>query len=210
MVQRQLQSRGIADLRVIEAMCRVPRHRFAAAMPRGGCYDDHPVAIGFGQTMSQPFIVGLMTELLSLSGRERVLEVGTGSGYQTAILAELSAQVWSIELIPALQVRARRVLAELGYGNIRFRTGDGALGWQEQAPFDRILIAAAADALPRALVDQLADDGIMLIPIGALGGYQVLTTVRRRGDTVLTAPGIDCRFVPLRTAAASAAREALA
>lgn len=212
MVRRQLQRRGIVDLRVIEAMCRVPRHRFSAAMPRRGCYDDHPVSIGFGQTMSQPFIVGLMTELLSLSGCERVLEVGTGSGYQTAILAELAAAVWSIELIPALQDRARRVLAERGYGNIRFHIGDGALGWPEEAPFDRILVAAAADALPSALVDQLADDGIMLIPIGAMGGYQVLTTVRRRGDTFQTFPGIDCRFVPLRTvseAAKLSAREVL-
>lgn len=200
MVQRQLQSRGITDRRVITSMSRVPRHRFAAAACRSGCYEDHPVAIGFGQTMSQPFMVGLMTELLSLTGGERVLEVGTGSGYQTAILAELAGHVWSIEIIQALQDRAKRVLADLGYANIDFRTGDGRLGWREAAPFDRILVAAAASAAPRPLVEQLADGGVMLIPIGAVDGYQVLTTIRRCGGTMRTVRGVDCRFVPLRTA----------
>lgn len=200
MVQRQLQSRGITDRRVITSMSRVPRHRFAAAACRSGCYEDHPVSIGFGQTMSQPFMVGLMTELLSLTGDERVLEVGTGSGYQTAILAELAGHVWSIEIIPALQDRAKRVLADLGYANIDFRTGDGRLGWREAAPFDRILVAAAASAVPQPLVEQLADGGVMLIPIGAEDEYQVMTTIRRCGGTTRTVRGVDCRFVPLRTA----------
>jgi protein-L-isoaspartate(D-aspartate) O-methyltransferase len=166
------------------------------------------VPIGFGQTMSQPFMVGFMTELLALTGRERVLEVGTGSGYQTAILAELAGHVWSVELIPALQDRARHVLADLGYANIDFRTGDGALGWLEEAPFDRILVAAASSAAPQPLVDQLADGGMMLIPIGTMDGYQVMTTIRRRGGTTQTIPGVDCRFVPLCTesTAAGAAR----
>ena len=208
MVQRQLQSRGITDQRVIAAMARIPRHRFAASTSRSGCYEDHPVPIGFGQTMSQPFMVGFMTELLALTGRERVLEVGTGSGYQTAILAELAGHVWSVELIPALQDRARHVLADLGYANIDFRTGDGALGWLEEAPFDRILVAAASSAAPQPLVDQLADGGMMLIPIGTMDGYQVMTTIRRRGGTTQTIPGVDCRFVPLCTesTAAGAAR----
>lgn len=199
MVRRQLRTRGISDPRVIEVMGRVPRHLFVTSIARRTCYDDRPVPIGFGQTMSQPFIVGLMTELLALSGRERVLEVGTGSGYQTAILAELAAKVWSIELIPALQQSAQRVLTELGYSNICFRTGDGAMGWQDQAPFDRIIVAAAVDTLPQPLVDQLSDNGIMTIPVGAIGGYQVLTTVQRSCSIVRTRPGIDCRFVPMRT-----------
>jgi protein-L-isoaspartate(D-aspartate) O-methyltransferase len=204
MVQRQLQSRGITDQRVIAAMARIPRHRFAASTSRSGCYEDHPVPIGFGQTMSQPFMVGFMTELLALTGRERVLEVGTGSGYQTAILAELAGHVWSVELIPALQDRARHVLADLGYANIDFRTGDGALGWLEEAPFDRILVAAASSAAPQPLVDQLADGGMMLIPIGAMDGYQVMTTIRRHGGTTRTIPGVDCRFVPLCTESTAA------
>lgn len=204
MVQRQLQSRGISDRRVITAMSRVPRHRFAAAASRSCCYQDHPVAIGFGQTMSQPYMVGLMTELLSLRGGERVLEVGTGSGYQTAILAELAGHVWSVEIIPALQDRAKRVLAELGYANVDFRIGDGAQGWPDQAPFDRILVAAASSAAPRPLVEQLADGGVMLIPIGAEHGYQVMTTIRRIGGATRSARGVDCRFVPLRTPSAAA------
>jgi protein-L-isoaspartate(D-aspartate) O-methyltransferase len=204
MVQRQLQSRGITDQRVIAAMARIPRHRFAASTSRFGCYEDHPVPIGFGQTMSQPFMVGFMTELLALTGRERVLEVGTGSGYQTAILAELAGHVWSVEIIPALQDRARHVLADLGYANIDFRTGDGALGWLEEAPFDRILVAAASSTAPQPLVDQLADGGMMLIPIGAMDGYQVMTTIRRRGGTTRTIPGVDCRFVPLCTESTAA------
>ena len=208
MVQRQLQSRGITDRRVITAMSRVPRHRFAAAAFRSCCYGDHPVTIGYGQTMSQPYMVGLMTELLSLNGGERVLEVGTGSGYQTAILAELAGHVWSMEIIPALQDRAKRVLADLGYANVDFRIGDGALGWRDRAPFDRILVAAASASVPRPLVEQLADGGVMLIPIGAEDGYQVMTTIRRCGGDTRTARGVDCRFVPLRTpsAAAGAAR----
>ena len=199
MVHRQLLSRGITDRRVIMAMKRVPRHRFAARTPRSGCYEDHPVPIGFGQTMSQPFMVALMTELLSLTGRERVLEIGTGSGYQTAILADLAARVWSVEIIPELQDRAKRVLADLGYDNVVFRASDGAQGWREEAPFDRILVAAASPAVPQPLVEQLADGGVMLIPIGRMEGYQVMTTVRRCGGSTQSVAGVDCRFVPLRT-----------
>jgi protein-L-isoaspartate(D-aspartate) O-methyltransferase len=204
MVHRQLQSRGITDRRVITAMRRIPRHRFAAFVARSGCYGDHPVPIGFGQTMSQPFMVGLMTELLALTGRERVLEVGTGSGYQTAILAELAGHVWSVEIIPALQHRARRVLADLGFSNVDFRTGDGGLGWLEAAPFDRILVAAASPSVPQPLVEQLADGGVMLIPIGKMDGYQVMTTIRRCGSSTQTTRGVDCRFVPLCMQSAAA------
>lgn len=214
MVRSQLQSRGITDRRVLGVMSRVPRHRFAAGVFPAWCYGDHPVAIGYGQTMSQPFMVGLMTELLSLEGGERVLEVGTGSGYQTAILAELAGHVWSMEIIPALQDRAKRVLADMGYANVDFRIGDGAQGWPDHAPFDRILVAAASAAPPRPLVEQLADGGVMLIPIGAEPGYQVMTAIRRCGGDTRSARGVDCRFVPLRTpppasAAGAAARGAL-
>ena len=205
MVHRQLQSRGITDRRVIAAMKWIPRHRFVTPRGRGGCYEDHPVPIGFGQTMSQPFMVGLMTEMLELTGRERVLEVGTGSGYQTAILAELAGQVWSVEIIPELQFPARRVLADLGFFNVAFRIGDGRLGWPEAAPFDRILVAAASSSVPQPLVEQLADGGVLLIPIGETDGYQVMTTVRRSGAATRTTHGVDCRFVPLRTDSASAA-----
>lgn len=205
MVHRQLQSRGITDRRVITAMKWIPRHRFVTSGVRGGCYEDHPVPIGFGQTMSQPFMVGLMTEMLELTGGERVLEVGTGSGYQTAILAELAGQVWSVEIIPELQCPARRVLADLGFFNVAFRIGDGRLGWPEAAPFDRILVAAASSSVPQPLVEQLADGGVLLIPIGETDGYQVMTTIRRSGNATRTTHGVDCRFVPLRTESACAA-----
>ncbi len=205
MVHRQLQSRGITDPRVITAMKWIPRHRFGTSGARVGCYDDHPVPIGFGQTMSQPFMVGLMTEMLELTGRERVLEVGTGSGYQTAILAELACRVWSVEIIPELQCPARRVLADLGFCNVTFRVGDGRLGWPEAAPFDRILVAAASSSVPQPLIEQLADGGVLLIPIGETDGYQVMTTIRRSGNATRTTHGVDCRFVPLRAESASAA-----
>lgn len=199
MVHRQLQARGIMDRRVTAAMGWIPRHRFVPFAERRSCYEDHPVPIGFGQTMSQPFMVGLMTEMLALTGRERVLEVGTGSGYQTAILAELAGHVWSVEIIPALQRRARKVLADLGFSNIDFRIGDGGMGWLEAAPFDRILVAAASASVPRPLVEQLSDGGVLLIPVGAIDGYQVMTTIRRCGDSTRITDGVDCRFVPLRT-----------
>jgi len=204
MVHRQLLSRGITDRRVIAAMRWIPRHRFVTFAARCACYEDHPVPIGFGQTMSQPFMVGLMTEMLALTGRERVLEVGTGSGYQTAILAELAGHVWSVEIVPALQRRARRVLADLGFANIDFRVGDGGKGWLEAAPFDRILVAAASSSVPQPLVEQLADGGVLLIPIGETDGYQVMTAIQRCGSATRTTRGVDCRFVPLRTTPASA------
>ena len=205
MVHRQLQSRGITDRRVITAMKWIPRHRFVTFAARCGCYEDHPVPIGFGQTMSQPFIVGLMTEMLELTGRERILEVGTGSGYQTAILAELAGHVWSVEILPALQHRARRVLTDLGFSNVEFRIGDGRMGWPESAPYDRILVAAASPSVPRPLVEQLADGGVLLMPVGEPDGYQVMTTIRRRGNATQTTRGVDCRFVPLRANTESAA-----
>lgn len=204
MVHRQLQSRGIHDRRVITAMKWIPRHRFVTFAARRGCYEDRPVPIGFGQTMSQPFMVGLMTEMLELTGRERVLEIGTGSGYQTAVLAELAGHVWSVEIVPELQRPARTVLADLGYANVEFRIGDGRMGWPEAAPFDRILVAAASPSVPQPLVEQLADGGVLLMPIGKTDGYQVMTSIRRHGSATRTSHGVDCRFVPLRAEPASA------
>ena len=200
MVQLQLQSRGITDRRVISAMKRIPRHQFVAGKSRVQCYGDHPVAIGFGQTISQPFMVGLMTEALGLTGSERVLEVGTGSGYQTAILAKLSSHFWTIETITTLQDQAKRVLSGQGFDNITFRTGDGSEGWAEEAPFERILVGAASSVVPKPLVDQLADEGVLVIPVGRIDGCQTMTTLRRCGNDIRKTSGIDCRFVPLRTA----------
>jgi protein-L-isoaspartate(D-aspartate) O-methyltransferase len=197
MVRSQLRSRGIADERLLAVMSRIARHRFVPGASRGEAYGDFPLPIGSGQTISQPYMVALMTEELRLSGEERVLEVGTGSGYQTAILAELAAEVFTIELSPELLEPARRLLTELGYDNIHFRAGDGSGGWPEQAPFDRVLVAAAAQAIPGSLTAQLADNGILVIPVGSSQNYQTLMVVRREGSRLEQREGIGCRFVPL-------------
>jgi protein-L-isoaspartate(D-aspartate) O-methyltransferase len=197
MVRSQIRSRGIADERLLAVMCRVARHRFVPGANRGEAYGDFPLPIGAGQTISQPYMVALMTEELRLGGREKVLEVGTGSGYQTAILAELAAEVFTIELIPDLLDPARRLLTELGYENIHYRTGDGSAGWPEQAPFDRVLVAAAAQTIPASLTAQLADNGILVIPVGSSQHYQTLMVVRRAGSRLEQRESIGCRFVPL-------------
>jgi protein-L-isoaspartate(D-aspartate) O-methyltransferase len=197
MARSQLRSRGIADERLLAVMSRVARHRFIPASSRGEGYGDFPLPIGSGQTISQPYMVALMTEELRLCGRERVLEVGTGSGYQTAILAELAAEVFTIELIPELLQLARRLLTELGYDNIHYRTGDGSGGWPENAPFDRVLVAAAAQTIPDSLTAQLADNGILVIPVGSSQNYQTLMVVRREGSRLEQRESIGCRFVPL-------------
>ena len=181
MVRNQIQARGIRDQRVLEVMSRIPRHRFVPGAGTFEAYGDYPLSIGRGQTISQPYMVALMSEELALRGAERVLEVGTGSGYQTAILAELAAEVYSIELISELIKRTKKLLKGLGYTNIRYRCADGALGWSEYAPYDRILVAAAADAIPRPLISQLADNGFLVIPVGDSRQYQTLSIVRRIG-----------------------------
>jgi protein-L-isoaspartate(D-aspartate) O-methyltransferase len=158
-------------------------------------YDDAPVAIGLGQTISQPYIVGYMTEALEPQPTDRVLEIGTGSGYQTAILAELVMDVYTIELVPALAERAKAVLDELGYTNIHTRVGDGHAGWPDAAPFDKIIVTAAPDATPQALVDQLAVNGLMVVPIGR--GDQMMTSVRKTKDGVVSRETIPVRFVPM-------------
>lgn len=195
MVESQLKSRGLRDRRVLRAMSRVPRHVFVPGSLQGFAYADEPLPIGGGQTISQPYIVAYMTEALGLSGGERVLEVGTGSGYQTAVLAEVAAEVWTIELDPDLAAAAGERLDSLGYRNIRFRVGDGNAGWPEAAPFDGILVTAAPPEVPVALERQLADGGRMIVPVGRES--QELVLVRRDGWAFPRRGLIGVRFVPL-------------
>jgi protein-L-isoaspartate(D-aspartate) O-methyltransferase len=196
MVDGQLRRRGIEDEGVLRAMARVPRHRFVPDPFLDEAYDDHPLPIGDGQTISQPYIVALMTEALELRGREKVLEVGTGSGYQTAILAELSAEVFTVERSASLSEGARARLAELGYRNVTFVVGDGTLGLPEQAPFSRILLTGSVPRLPRALSSQLGEGGILVLPVGRRE-TQELARVRRRGDDLGSEDLGTCAFVPL-------------
>jgi protein-L-isoaspartate(D-aspartate) O-methyltransferase len=197
MVRNQIQARGIQDEGVLEVMSCIPRHRFIPGASTFEAYGDYPLSIGRGQTISQPYMVALMSEEMRLRGTERVLEIGTGSGYQTAILAELSAEVYTVELIPELIERSHTLLDELGYTNISYRCADGSLGWPEYAPYDRILVAAAAPSVPRPLTSQLADNGILVIPVGDSRHYQTLSIVRRVGTRFDTRESIGCRFVPL-------------
>ncbi len=197
MVRLQLEHRDISDERVRAAMRNVPRHLFVPPGSRSSAYDDHPVPIGHGQTISQPYMVAFMTQALELRHGERVLEIGTGSGYQTAVLAELCAAVWSIERIAPLAERAAAVLAELRYDNVTLRTADGSQGWQEEAPFDRILVTAAAPSVPEPLVRQLSDNGILVVPVGDWRRFQELVVVRRTAGAVSVERSVGCRFVPL-------------
>jgi len=196
MVEEQLVRRGITDRRVLDAMRRVARHLFVAEALRERAHGDHPLPIGEQQTISQPYIVALMTSLLELAGTEKVLEIGTGSGYQTAVLAELARRVWSIERIPSLATRARAVLEGLGYTNVWVRLGNGTLGWPDEGPFDRILIAAGGPGVPPPLFEQLAEGGRMVLPIGDASG-QTLTVVERIAGEMRSTPRGDCMFVPL-------------
>ena len=195
MVAEQLARRGIRDQRVLDAMRRVPRHRFVPAEHQAAAYGDGPLPIGLDQTISQPFVVAFMTEALALDGSERVLEIGSGSGYQTAILAELAREVWSIEILEPLTERARGVIEELGYRNVTLRTGDGYLGWPEHAPFDAILVAAAPGHVPQPLLDQLAVGGRMILPVG--DADQDLVLVRRDADGLVQEEVMPVRFVPM-------------
>ena len=197
MVRTQIASRGIRDQRVLDAMSRIPRHHFVSGVRTFEAYGDFPLSIGHGQTISQPYMVALMTEELHLRGEERVLEIGTGSGYQTALLAELAQIVYTVELIPALTKRTQKLLNELGYANVVYRIGDGSEGWDKYGPYDRILVAAAAPTIPRPLTTQLADNGILVIPVGDSRHYQTLLVVRRIGNRFDTRESISCRFVPL-------------
>lgn len=196
MVADHLMARGIHDSRVLALFSRVPRHLFVPEPHRAKSYMDHPLPIGEGQTISQPYIVALMTELLSPEAGSKVLEIGTGSGYQTAVLAEMSDAVYSIERLPVLAERASGLLTELGYAHVQIRVGDGSQGWAEFAPFDRILVAASAPAVPGPLTDQLAEGGRLVIPIG-LALNQTLTVVERFHGDLRTREACPCVFVPL-------------
>lgn len=187
----------VADERVLEAAAAVPRHAFVPVRYLDQAYNDYPLPIGYGQTISQPSLVAMMTEMLELEADERVLEIGTGSGYQAAILAELTDEVYSIEIIPELAGTAWRVLDELGYEHVRIMRADGYYGWWAYAPFDAIIVTAAPDHVPAPLVAQLnPDGGRMVIPIGPPGGYQALWLVERQGDEVDMQQVLEVRFVP--------------
>jgi protein-L-isoaspartate(D-aspartate) O-methyltransferase len=196
MVDSQLRARGVSDPRVLDAMLRVPRERFVSEPYRAQAYDDHPLPIGDAQTISQPYIVALMLECLQLTSTDKVLEVGTGSGYATALLAELAAEVFSIERHPALAGSAREIIAALGYTNVRFFTGDGTLGLPADAPFDAILVSAAAPAVPSALLAQLRENGRMIIPVG-MDDSQQLQFIRMINGQPVILPRELVRFVPL-------------
>jgi protein-L-isoaspartate(D-aspartate) O-methyltransferase len=196
MVEEQLVPRGIRNRKVLDAFLKVERHKFVPQELLGSAYADYPLPIGEGQTISQPYIVALMTECLDLSGQEKVLEIGTGSGYQAAILAELASEVYSIERFSALARRAEDTLLELGYANIKIKVDDGTLGWEEFAPFDRIIITAAAPRIPLPLSEQLAENGKLVLPLGETF-TQVLTVVEKKKDKLESTQVCGCVFVPL-------------
>jgi protein-L-isoaspartate(D-aspartate) O-methyltransferase len=197
LVQRTIEARGITDPTVLAAMRAVPRHRFVPDQYLAQAYADHPLPIGYGQTISQPYIVALMTEVLELEPDDRVLEIGTGSGYQAAVLAVVVDEVYTIEIVPELAESAAARLAALGYDNVVATQGDGYFGWEEYAPFDAIIVTAAPDHLPQPLVGQLKDGGRIVIPIGPPGGYQSLWRFTRTGDDLRAENLLGVRFVPL-------------
>jgi len=196
MVESQLRNRGIHDQRVLEAMLRIPRHEFVSEDYKSQAYADHPIPIGENQTISQPFIVAVSLQALSLQGGESVLEVGTGSGYQTALLAVLARAVYTVERHSALAQSAEATLDRLGLSNVKLVVGDGSYGLREFAPYDAILVSAAAPAIPRSLFDQLADDGRMVIPVGPQHSQELQLVRKRAGQPVINVIE-GCRFVPL-------------
>ena len=197
MVKRQLQARDIDDPRVLKAMRDVPRHRFVPASQISQAYDDHPLTIGEGQTISQPYIVALMTQLVRPGKSSKTLEVGTGSGYQAAVLAGLVDEVYTIEIVPGLAARAASLLSELGLENVHVRQGDGYQGWPEQAPFDCILVTAAPREVPPPLLEQLTIGGRLVIPVGSTGLTQTLLVIERTKGGFKRTPVIPVRFVPM-------------
>ncbi|MBT9146933.1 protein-L-isoaspartate(D-aspartate) O-methyltransferase [candidate division NPL-UPA2 bacterium Unc8] len=196
MVALQIKGRGIVDARVLEAMKKVERHRFVEKKLESSAYTDSPLPIAARQTISQPYIVALMTEYLRLEGREKVLEIGTGSGYQAAILAELAREVYSIERIEELSLHAAKLLGELGYRNIHFKVGDGTNGWSEHSPYDRIIVTAGAVDIPPFLVEQLGGEGKIVIPIGARFSQELVLLTKKEGKIRKEKKG-SCIFVPL-------------
>jgi len=201
MVQLQLKTRGINDARVLAAMAKVPREEFVAPESRTASYEDGPLPIGYGQTISQPYIVAFMTEQLRPKPNDRVLEVGTGSGYQAAILAELVSEVYSIEIVEPLAKNAEATLQRLGYKNVHLKIGDGYKGWPEKGPFDAIIVTCAPDKVPQPLVDQLKDDGRMVIPVGDRFAQQLYLLEKKNGQLKQSAT-LPVRFVPMTSEAA--------
>lgn len=199
MVREQLVARHITNPRVLAAMEKVPRHLFVAEDLRYRAYEDGPLPIGKSQTISQPYIVALMVQALELKGGERVLEIGTGSGYEAAILAELDVELFSIERLEELALNARTTLDSLGYRNISIRVGDGTLGWEEHAPYDAVVISAAAPQIPRPLIEQLKPDGVLILPMGE-EDFQTLVRIRTGKDGITEEYLGDCRFVKLKGA----------
>lgn len=195
MVEEQIRRRGVDDPKVLEVMAIVPRHLFVLEADRPSAYMDGPLPIGFGQTISQPYIVALMTEALRVTGEDRVLEIGTGSGYQSAVLSRMARAVFSIESVEPLGRRAKRQLKDLGCDNVHVRVGDGFAGWPEEAPFDGIIVTAAPETVPDALMRQLTDGGRMVIPVGMY--HQELLVLRKQGSEVLRQKIADVRFVPM-------------
>jgi protein-L-isoaspartate(D-aspartate) O-methyltransferase len=198
MIERQIESRGVKDPRVLATMRATPRHLFVPAELRGQAYEDHPLPIGHGQTISQPYIVAAMTELLDIRPESKVLEIGTGSGYQTAVAARLASHVYSIEIVPELARSSAALLAKLGILNVTVRHGDGYKGWPEEAPFDRIIVTAAPPEIPKALVEQLRPGGKMVIPVGKSALDQELLVVEKLADgTIRRRSVFPVRFVPM-------------
>ncbi|RLG71669.1 MAG: protein-L-isoaspartate O-methyltransferase [Methanobacteriota archaeon] len=196
MIQEDLMGRDITDKKVLEAMAKVPRHLFVPKKYRNQAYADHPLPIGYGQTISQPYVVALMTQALELKPQDKVLEIGTGSGYQAAILAEIVKEVYTIEIIPELAERARKTLESLGY-NVQVKTGDGYYGWEEKAPFDAIIVTAAASHIPPPLLEQLKEGGRLIIPLGSTKYYQTLTLIKKKDGKLETKHLTTVRFVPM-------------
>ena len=195
MVEQQLKARDIRDPRVLEAMRRVPRHAFVPESVRAEAYADYPLPIGHDQTISQPYIVAFMTEALDVGPSHSILEIGTGSGYQAAVLAELAREVYTIEIVEPLAARARETLMKLGYRNVRTRTGDGYAGWPDAAPFDRIIVTAAPPEVPATLIDQLKESGLIAIPVGT--AVQELRVIRRTAGGLQVLRTLPVRFVPM-------------
>ncbi len=196
MVKEQIMERGVRDERVIDAMKRVPRHTFVEKTYHHQAYNDYPLPIGYGQTISQPYMVASMTELLELKGAEKVLEIGTGSGYQTAILGLLCAKVYSIERIAELTKQARTTLDDLGFRNINLMVGDGSIGWSDYSPYDGIIVTAGAPEVPTALIEQLAEKGRLVIPVGDEFS-QILNLVKKHKGRIYRKEFFGCTFVPL-------------
>ena len=197
MVRDQIEARGIKDKRLLNVMRKIPRHLFVEEALRDQAYNDYPLPIGEGQTISQPYIVALMTEALELKGQEKVLEIGTGCGYQTAILAELAQSVFTIERVPTLMQRAKAILDSLGYFNVAYKTGNGTLGWPEVAPFQGIIVTAAAPEIPQPYVEQLEPGGKMIIPLGDKFSQVLYKIIKLPDGRIKKQYLCGCRFVPL-------------